>query len=332
MKRIVILAGGSAGHQIAKSLKKDHFINSFKFSFIVNTSDDGGHSGEIRQKYSIIPPGDLLKVICAFLSPKIARRLTNRDSKGRVKGNLILTEFLMNYGIPAGIKKFTDSFGGLPRNVSILPVTDCPTTFCLRTREKKKIYKGQWKVIFSSPTEKRRGDFFLEPRVQILPVVRNEIKKSDAVVIAPSSVLYSILPILLVSGMKKILQNKKIIWFVPLFCLPTEPKRQTFEFYLSLLVRYGKQPDVAVINNREISKNILQLYEKKGFTVVSPTSPTCSLTIHFIYKDLIPNPDDVSREEPKIMNFDFNGISFSRFFIPIKHDYKKINKILKEII
>ena len=64
-KKIVVLGGGTGNFTVLSGLKK-HGARDIDLSAIVSVADDGGSSGELRDEYGILPPGDLVQCLIAM--------------------------------------------------------------------------------------------------------------------------------------------------------------------------------------------------------------------------------------------------------------------------
>lgn len=317
---IVILTGGTAGRNFAKGLSKHLKDNPFNdyITLLVNTTDNGGHSGKIRNESGIIPVGDLRQILTAFFSYEIDLFLNERDRDGKVGGNNELGEKIQRLGVKKGIDEFVLKYGGLPPNVEVLPISENPTDLCLETWDGK-IYYGQWEII-KRPPETQIKEFYLQPPVSILKEAKEALEKADIIIISPSALVTSILPILLVKGVKEIIKSKYLVWFLPLFTLPSE-KNYSAEFYWDLLVQYAKIPELIIVNNREIPREIIASYEKHGFYPIKFYSlPPYRLPYSIIVlTDLLPGIFPL--DPPEFITY---GEKIERYYIPLRHDSSKM--------
>lgn len=70
---IVAIGGGAGTFNVLYGLKKNP---QFNLSAIISVADNGGTTGAIRDKYGILPPGDMRRAIAALAKDtEIARRL-----------------------------------------------------------------------------------------------------------------------------------------------------------------------------------------------------------------------------------------------------------------
>ena len=85
MKKIVTIGGGTGHFALLSGLKK----YPVELSAIVAMSDDGGSTGQLRDEFGVLPPGDLRQCLIALSSaPQVMRKLMGfRFEKGDLKGH-----------------------------------------------------------------------------------------------------------------------------------------------------------------------------------------------------------------------------------------------------
>lgn len=93
---IVAIGGGAGTFNVLYGLKKNE---NFNLSAIISVADNGGTTGSIRDKYGILPPGDLRRAIAALArDTEMVRKLFEYSFKGEEGvigsnkiGNILLT-------------------------------------------------------------------------------------------------------------------------------------------------------------------------------------------------------------------------------------------------
>lgn len=66
---ITVIGGGSGTFNVLYGLKKFHDDDLYErknLAAIIAMTDSGGTTGEIRDKYGILPPGDLRRAVAAL--------------------------------------------------------------------------------------------------------------------------------------------------------------------------------------------------------------------------------------------------------------------------
>lgn len=73
MTNIVAIGGGAGTFNVLYGIKKN--LN-FNITAIISVADNGGTTGAIRDKYGILPPGDMRRAIAALANnTEMVRRL-----------------------------------------------------------------------------------------------------------------------------------------------------------------------------------------------------------------------------------------------------------------
>lgn len=313
MNSVVVFGGGVGGSVIIRAFLGIPGIQ--KITCLVNTTDNGGHSGEIRKKLGIPPPGDIRRVICSVLATSVRRQYEFRDERG-VVGNNILADLINTRGIFDGIHAFVSIFPEFPIDrLSVYPISSTPTDICMMVGSQ--LYRGQLEVMFGRP-RRSFGELSLDPRVETLAESEMAINEAETIVIAPSGVVGSVAPILLVEPVKKLLQEKRLIWFAPLFSLPTDGPNPWPE-YTEIIARLAKVPDLIVANSTSLPEKVKKLYQERGFYLVKPES-----TENLQVVDLL---GEIPAEPPGIVSS-----PFPRYFIHIQHDVEKVRELLRQIL
>jgi uncharacterized cofD-like protein len=195
--------GGTGLPSLLGGLKTNPWL---RVNAVVTMFDSGGSSGQLRDELGVLPPGDILK--CALALSRNARearrvllaRLPTFEHArlgGHTGGNLLLSMMQRYSG------DFLDAVDGLRALLGcrgrVWPVSVQQASVCAEyddgsmTRGEVEVDAGQ-----SSGGLVRR--IWLEPPVEIHPVVATAITEFDAVIIGPGSFYTSLMPIFLVRG------------------------------------------------------------------------------------------------------------------------------------
>ena len=203
------VGGGTGLPSLLGGLKKNPWL---QLNAVVTMFDSGGSSGQLRDELGVLPPGDVLK--CALALSKnegearrvLLSRLPTLEQHSRLGGhtggNLLLSMMEQYSG------DFLASVDGLRALLgckgNVWPVSVQPASVCAEygdgtvTRGEVEVDAGQ-----SRGNPVRR--VWLEPEAVIHPKVAEAIRQFDAVIIGPGSFFTSILPPLLVRGVKEAL-------------------------------------------------------------------------------------------------------------------------------
>jgi uncharacterized cofD-like protein len=206
--RIGCFGGGTGLPSLLGGLKRNPWLSAHA---VVTMFDSGGSSGQLKDELGVLPPGDVLRCALALARNEgearrvlLARLPTLEHARlgGHTGGNLLLSMMEQYSG------DFLAAVGGLRALLgcqgAVWPVTVERASICAEyadgavTRGEVEVDKGH-----ERGHEVRR--VWLEPRARIHPVVRDAIRRFDAVVIGPGSFFTSLMPTLLVDGVREAL-------------------------------------------------------------------------------------------------------------------------------
>lgn len=207
---ITVIGGGTGLSTMLRGLK--HY--SHRLTAIVAVSDDGGGSGILRNDLGMLPPGDIRNCILSLANtePLMERLLQYRFTEGMLKGqsfgNLFLAAMsgICNNFLEA-VTRMSDVLAVTGR---VLPVSldDINIYACLEDgfeicgesniSKHNDIHPGKIKRVWLRPENPRPLDEAVEA-----------ILEADAVVLGPGSLYTSILPNLLVKGIKEALSKTR---------------------------------------------------------------------------------------------------------------------------
>jgi uncharacterized cofD-like protein len=198
----VVAIGGGTGLPVLLRGLKEHTSN---LTAIVTVGDDGGSSGILRRELGVLPPGDLRNCIAALAEaePLMTSLFQYRFDEGSgLEGHSFGNLFIV------AMSGITGNFEEAVRETSrvlavrgqILPSTLAHVTVHARTEDHEMI-DGEHEI-----TERgtRIDEIFLQPsNVQANPGAIRAILEADVVICGPGSLLTSVLPNLLVDGIRQ---------------------------------------------------------------------------------------------------------------------------------
>jgi uncharacterized cofD-like protein len=207
------VGGGTGLPSLIGGLKTNPWL---RLSAVVTMFDSGGSSGQLRDELGVLPPGDVLKCALALArnerearSVLLARLPTLEQHDrlaGHTGGNLLLSMMETYSGdFLAAVDGLRGLLGCRGR---VFPVSVERASICAEyadgtfTRGEVEVDAGQ-----ARGHEVRR--IWLEPQVSIHPVVADAIRSFDAVIIGPGSFFTSLMPPLLVRGVKEALKEMR---------------------------------------------------------------------------------------------------------------------------
>jgi uncharacterized cofD-like protein len=201
--KIVAIGGGTGLSTLLRGLKE----YTGNITAIVSIADDGGSSGRLQRELGVLPPGDIRKNIAALADaePLMSRLFEYRFSEGDgLEGHSFGNLFIVAMTEVAG--NFEEAVRETSRVLAvrgqILPATLSALTICARTTggdvvrgESAITERGHVKEIFLDP-----------PNIQANPDAIRAILQADIIVVGPGSLLTSVLPNLLVEGIRRAIE------------------------------------------------------------------------------------------------------------------------------
>lgn len=202
--KIVIIGGGTGQSVLLRGLKKV----TTELSAVVNVVDDGGSSGILRSDLGMLPPGDLRSCILSMsntselLEDVLNYRFDRGSLSGQSLGNLImaalddLTGGMDNaLGACANIFNITGKvFAVTLDNIDLVAELSNGQTVLGESRIPK--------VALETGSTIHRVNLYPE-RPRAYKKVVEVIEDADLILVGPGSLYTSILPALLVSGVKE---------------------------------------------------------------------------------------------------------------------------------
>jgi uncharacterized cofD-like protein len=207
------VGGGTGLPSLLGGLKTNPWL---KLNAVVTMFDSGGSSGQLRDELGVLPPGDVLKCALALARNEgearrvLLARLPTLERHGPLAGhtggNLLLSMMEQYSGdFIAAVEGLSALLGCRGR---VWPVSVEPASLCAeygdgsQTRGEVEVDAGQ-----SRGSQVRR--LWLEPDARIHPQVGDAIRGFDAVIIGPGSFYTSLMPPLLVRGVREALVDMR---------------------------------------------------------------------------------------------------------------------------
>jgi uncharacterized cofD-like protein len=207
--RIGCVGGGTGLPSLLGGLKRNPWLH---VNAVVTMFDNGGSSGQLRDAFGVLPPGDVLKCALALARNEgearrvLLSRLPTLEQHDRLAGhtggNLLLS--MMEHYSGDFLAAVDGLRGLLGCKGRVWPVSVEDAQLCAEfddgshTRGEVEVDAGQWRG-------RQIKRVWIEPAVSIHPEVSTAIREFDAVIIGPGSFFTSLLPPLLVRGVREAL-------------------------------------------------------------------------------------------------------------------------------
>lgn len=203
LPHIVIIGGGTGASTLLEELK---YVTP-NLSEIVNMSDDGGSTGILRRELGVAPMGDLRQGLLALSDEgheDARERYRRRRPDGHSEGNLRLAELQIEHGCIEKAISIASQELGVRGNV--IPVTTQDHTLVMQ--DGPELIRGEY-IIGHRAIQNPDAYVFHDPPVSLNPRAHAAIEAADLVVIAPGNVYGSLLPTLVVGGMRQALAKAR---------------------------------------------------------------------------------------------------------------------------
>ena len=203
--------GGTGLPSLLGGLKTNPWLT---VNAVVTMFDSGGSSGQLRDELGVLPPGDVLKCALALARNEgearrvLLSRLPTLEHHARLAGhtggNLLLSMMEQYSGdFLAAVDGLRALLGCRGR---VWPVSIEPASVCAEYGDGTQT-RGEVEVDAGQVRGHHVKRVWLEPEVAIHPAVAEAIRGFDAVVIGPGSFFTSLMPPLLVRGVREALAD-----------------------------------------------------------------------------------------------------------------------------
>jgi uncharacterized cofD-like protein len=300
------VGGGTGLPSLLGGLKSNPWLT---LNAVVTMFDSGGSSGQLKDELGVLPPGDVLKCALALARNEgearrvLLARLPTLEHHARLGGhtggNLLLSMMEQYSGdFLAAVDGLRSLLGCRGR---VWPVSIERASICAEYLDGA-LTQGEVEV----DAEQSRGHqvkrLWLEPDVSIHPTVADAIRNFDAVIIGPGSFFTSLMPPLLVRGVKEALAEVRgpIILIANLL---TEGRGMS-GFTASDAARWiseaiDRPVDVIIANDEGPSPEALARYavEHKTPLEIGSLHPDCQLIVGQFWRK------DIARHDRRRLSF-----------------------------
>lgn len=315
MKNVVVIGGGTGVFTVLTGLKE----YPYRLHAIVSMADDGGSTGVLREEFGILPPGDIRRALIALSNSnnKMLSDLFNyrfeegKSLKGHSMGNLLIT----------ALQRITGSFDQAVKEAvkilnvkgKVIPVTLTPARLHAEL-ESGKIIEGETNIdIPKHDGNLKIKKLYLKPKVSANESALAAIKKADVVILGPGDLYTSILPNIVVDGIREAIDSSKakVVYIVNITTKYGEtPNFKASDFLKTMEDYLGKNViDFCIVNNELPKKELLVKYQEE--------------------KDAFVKFDKDKFEKNKMRIIAQKLLRKEMF---LRHDPKKLSKLLSKII
>lgn len=302
-QKIVTFGGGTGQFHLLSGLRE--LNQNDLLVAVAGTWDSGGSSGRLRTEIGVLPPGDIRRCVLALMDDEKQRKVAQKlfddrleDMSGPLKGHSfgnLLTARLDNLysGQDRGIKAECDLF---KIKAKVMPVSMSKVELVAETNKGNRIV-GETNIDLRVKDKEYDPDdkivrIYFDTSADINPDLVDEIIGADKIILSQGDLYTSVLPHLLISGVREaIFKSKaKLIVVLNLMTKPGETDKykasdflKTIQFYLDLPNRIN----YLLVNRNHLDSEILEIYKDEGQNLVEIDEK--------IIKKLEPNIEIVSR-------------------------------------
>lgn len=271
--KIVVIGGGTGLSTLLRGLKE----YTCNLTAIVTVADDGGSSGRLRDEMGILPPGDVRNCLVALsdteniMEKLFSYRFETGTLEGHSLGNLLLAGLADTIGdFQKSIEQVSKVFA-LRGNV--YPSTLEQVTLIAQFSDGQSI-KGETAV---RTTEGKIERVYLEPGdCHPLPEALQALEQADLVVLGPGSLYTSVLPNLLVKGLKDKIRTVKApcVYVCNVMTEPGETDGYQVADHLKAILDHCGEGfvDAVLANKQVVPPAALERYTKEGSVPVKGNS------------------------------------------------------------
>ncbi|MBI2596760.1 YvcK family protein [Candidatus Daviesbacteria bacterium] len=321
-QKIVTLGGGTGHFSLLRGLVE---LNQPDFiSAVVGTWDSGGSSGRLRTELGILPPGDIRQCLLALMEDPKQRQIAQKlfddrleevagPLKGHSLGNLIAARLEHIY---KGADRGTEAERLLFRiRARVLPVSLTDLNLIAKLEGGEEI-EGETNI------DLRAASKTYDPKHKIMriyfdtnadpnPEVIKAINEADKIIFSAGDLYTSVLPHLLVNGVKEAIMaaKGKVIMILNLMTKKGETDSYKASDYFGTFLSYLEDKNrinYIIANTNGLDPEILKIYEKEGQEPVKVDEQNClslspdtqiiksKLAIYYIREHLL-------RHDPQIL-------------------------------
>ncbi|MEM7051923.1 MAG: uridine diphosphate-N-acetylglucosamine-binding protein YvcK [Acidobacteriota bacterium] len=304
---LVAVGGGSGLAVLLRGLKRQE---ASRLTAVVTVTDDGGSSGRLRRQFGVLPPGDIRNCIVALADDEdlLARLFQYRFPNGagltgHSFGNLFLTALT---GITGDFyQAILTAESILSVRGSILPATLQDVRLRARGHSGRS-YEGESAIGTSGEP---MAAVMLDPATPpAFPPAVKALREADLILLGPGSLYTSILPNLLIPGIRHAIQQSsaRVILMLNLMTQPGETDGFDGIGHLQAIQNLAGESliDTVLTNSRQPSAEVLRYYADSGSHPVTVDHGAFeSIGVEVVATDLLADGDLIRHDPEKLAAF-----------------------------
>lgn len=266
-KKIVCFGGGTGLPSLLSGLKANPWLD---VTAIVSMFDSGGSSGVLRDRFGILPPGDILKCLLALSADPVhareilLRRIKHPVHDGHTGGNILLMGLEQVYG---GYEDAVNALGQLLAVTGrVVPVSLDKSALCSESADSLVAF-GEAEVDAKIHAGNPLKRLFLEPAASATASAVRAISEADAIVVGPGSFYTSVMPNFLPSGIASAVASAHapVVFVANLVTEGAGMNGVTLSDLVSFFeTRIDRRVDAIVANSAVLPADMLAEYAKES--------------------------------------------------------------------
>ena len=264
--KVAVIGGGTGLSVLLRGLK----TFPVDISAIITVADDGGSSGRLREELNIPPPGDIRNVLVALseVEPLFEELLQHRFEKGNGLSGHSLGNLLIA-GMSSVMGDFSRGVQEMSRVLNVkgrvIPVSNQHLTLHARFIDGSSC-AGESKIPLVG---KRIERVFLDPANPVpSPEAVHALEEANLILLGPGSLYTSIIPNLLVPGIREALMNAsaKKVYICNVMTQPGETEDYSVGDHIQAIHDHlqANVVDSVIMNTQDIPFSYRERYYSEG--------------------------------------------------------------------
>ena len=314
--KIVVIGGGTGLSNLLTGLK----LYTSNITAIVTVADDGGGSGMLRKDLGMLPPGDIRNCITAlaYTEPIMEELFQYRFKDGSLEnqnfGNLFLAAMDgISKDFNEAVKKTCSVLAVQGR---VIPVTLDNINLCAKLKNNK-IVKGESNIPKECIKDKTSIErVYIEPKqARAIDDAIEAILDAHAIILGPGSLYTSVIPNLLVNGIREAIEssNGVKIYVSNILTQEGESDNYSVEDHIKAIQKHSsdKLMDYVIVNDSDLDEEEKKMCVNNQYSLVKlDKKRNKKLKVHYI--------------KGKFIKLNEEGY--------VKHDEEKLAEVILETV
>lgn len=310
--KVVCLGGGIGTSVLIHGLKK----YNPHVTVITSMADDGGSSGRLRKAYSIMPVGDMVSCIAAFITDEnkeLAALLTyrfpgksreNKTIDGHKLGNIImLAELLRTKDIYKALDATKRMFN---IKADILPASDVRVRLGAITKDGRHVHGETALDVAKYAEPYGLKKIYITPKSpRVNRKVIENLLSADVIISGPGDFYTNQLPVLIIPEIKNVLLKRKCkkIFVLNIANKPFETKNFALNDFVNAITEHlGIFPFDTILANNNTSIKIPNKYKKYKYIKIDEKFFNQKRNYKVMLKDVISKEFPIYHDSDKLAN------------------------------